>query len=1057
MYSNGVGSMQSTGRYFFAACIGVTKLLVIALTSCATSPAPGQTVELVAATGDQAPGTPEGAVFGALVSPAFGAPVLDDYGNVAFAATLLPLQGGVDFTNDLGIWHRDALVTRTGSQAPDTPPATVFGGLDLHTFNGGGATAYIGFLNHGVGGVDASNDRGIWQGSTLLARSGSRAHGLPANVPFEGFFNPRVSYLDHVAYAASLRESATNMVTPANDRGIWVDYALIAREGSQAPGLPSGVNFKQLTDLPVVDLAGDAYFRGTLQTDTPHVGLNLNDTGIWTESTLLVRTSDQAPGTPAGVAFSGLSDPSVGYGRYAFLGALRNNTGPAEFTSTSGIWVNDQALVLQGTQAPGTPDGVVYQYFNPPVVSAYYTGFTGFLVHDTAHGVDSTNDSGIWRESLNGLSLVAREGSPAPGTDGANFDEMLPFDMGALGQVAFLGALQHGGDVDFSNDSGIWAQDQSGELRLIAREGDPLDVGGGEVRIVKELRFATDTGLAFLPGSGGVDGRRTGFNSRGQVAFAASFTDNTHGIFVVTPEPPAEGEDFVWSGGCGNSNWHSPCLGSNWVDSISNPTNMPPGDVPGTENVFINDAAVTLTDRPADVRMLQATGELLVNERLFVREDSSIENLTVGPTLMAAQSSLSLSGDSMVGAILSQGMLSVANKLDLRDGSLQISGGSTVSAGTLQVASGTTADVNGSIHVAAGSTLVVATQLHLGAGAANNVMSSITVDGGRLIVGGDIHIADGAGANQHASITLTNGAEFDTAGPVDRVFVGGMTAGNSGHLNIQGGTMGYTDELHVNATGEVNLVLGSMRTEFIFLRTGGKFNFTGGTLTFWEFDGDLTQQNGTLTENNHFVSTYIGGTYNVQGGNVAIEIDSPGQGIGRDHVIAQDVVIQSGVTLDITLGGGFVPVAGDVFKPVDSMNGLVGEFDTVNLPSLDPGLFWLVNYDSNSIILEVIANTQGLPGDFNDDGIVNVADYVVWRNNLGAADESAIANNGDGVNGVNANDYQIWRDNFGAMVVSSASQPNAPVPEPSGLGLILVALIVGISRGHCDARLRSRA
>ncbi|MCO6043652.1 cadherin domain-containing protein [Aeoliella sp. ICT_H6.2] len=52
-------------------------------------------------------------------------------------------------------------------------------------------------------------------------------------------------------------------------------------------------------------------------------------------------------------------------------------------------------------------------------------------------------------------------------------------------------------------------------------------------------------------------------------------------------------------------------------------------------------------------------------------------------------------------------------------------------------------------------------------------------------------------------------------------------------------------------------------------------------------------------------------------------------------------------------------------------------------------------------------------GDFNRDGRVNLADYVVWRNNLGASDESSINDNGDGMNGVDAADYQLWKDNFG--------------------------------------------
>jgi hypothetical protein len=65
------------------------------------------------------------------------------------------------------------------------------------------------------------------------------------------------------------------------------------------------------------------------------------------------------------------------------------------------------------------------------------------------------------------------------------------------------------------------------------------------------------------------------------------------------------------------------------------------------------------------------------------------------------------------------------------------------------------------------------------------------------------------------------------------------------------------------------------------------------------------------------------------------------------------------------------------------------------------------------------ADERGAPGDFNSDGRVNAADYVVWRKN----DSSNEA-------------YNEWRANFGA---TSGSGSLASVPEPSGL-MLLVAL-----------------
>ncbi|MCA9189180.1 MAG: hypothetical protein KDA99_26325, partial [Planctomycetales bacterium] len=53
----------------------------------------------------------------------------------------------------------------------------------------------------------------------------------------------------------------------------------------------------------------------------------------------------------------------------------------------------------------------------------------------------------------------------------------------------------------------------------------------------------------------------------------------------------------------------------------------------------------------------------------------------------------------------------------------------------------------------------------------------------------------------------------------------------------------------------------------------------------------------------------------------------------------------------------------------------------------------------------------GLPGDYNGNGIVDAADYTVWKDNFGSDTELAADGNEDGV--VNAADYTIWKDNFG--------------------------------------------
>jgi glucosylceramidase len=84
---------------------------------------------------------------------------------------------------------------------------------------------------------------------------------------------------------------------------------------------------------------------------------------------------------------------------------------------------------------------------------------------------------------------------------------------------------------------------------------------------------------------------------------------------------------------------------------------------------------------------------------------------------------------------------------------------------------------------------------------------------------------------------------------------------------------------------------------------------------------------------------------------------------------------------------------------------------------------------------------DGLLGDYNGDGIVNAADYSVWRNNLGSL--TALAN--DDTPGVGQDDYVRWKAHFGDSA-GSASITNAAVPEPATLVLLIVGMLLTCSR-----------
>ena len=86
--------------------------------------------------------------------------------------------------------------------------------------------------------------------------------------------------------------------------------------------------------------------------------------------------------------------------------------------------------------------------------------------------------------------------------------------------------------------------------------------------------------------------------------------------------------------------------------------------------------------------------------------------------------------------------------------------------------------------------------------------------------------------------------------------------------------------------------------------------------------------------------------------------------------------------------------------------------------------------------------SAAVAGDYNNNGIVDAADYVIWRKKLGPG---SLPNEGGISPGVvDQADYNFWRSRFGATSGSGAALDVGAVPEPGTLLLCLGLAIVGI-------------
>jgi hypothetical protein len=182
--------------------------------------------------------------------------------------------------------------------------------------------------------------------------------------------------------------------------------------------------------------------------------------------------------------------------------------------------------------------------------------------------------------------------------------------------------------------------------------------------------------------------------------------------------------------------------------------------------------------------------------------------------------------------------------------------------------------------------------------------------------------------------------------------------------------------------------------------------------------------------------------YSMTGFNDFIEIETKGPAVGRltTQIVASGAYGGKGRIAEFSAFGP--PVAYDVYSDTFTLTATAGDSNLDGFVDIEDFNAWSSNAGTSNVRwqdgdfnddeavdhadLRVLLDSASLRGDYNFDGSVDAADYVVWRKGILPAFVPS--------------DYDNWRQNFGESASQGAGSGGA-VPEPAAVTLSLMTLL----------------
>lgn len=407
------------------------------------------------------------------------------------------------------------------------------------------------------------------------------------------------------------------------------------------------------------------------------------------------------------------------------------------------------------------------------------------------------------------------------------------------------------------------------------------------------------------------------------------------------------------------------------------------------------------------------------------------------------------------------GSATVTNaKMAARGGSLFVGGENNTGTGVLNI-SGANASVSSGDDIQFG---------RVGTGTLN--MQGGRMNGGYTVVGkygtglwnhsgglfdqdfGDIEIGDGGNTSpEQTGISGPRTGTINLSGGVIQG-AGYLAIGNrvgSGAVNISGGVMALTGvddgsivvgrgmdwEAHPGAGGPTSLrVVGD---DSLIIANGNLAMNPAGVASSSTLIEEITGATQSTIR--------VAGSANLANGALKIVLNGYTPSSGDSWTLIQagvDLTADKAAVDAIVAAGSFPALTHVAPREIGTLVGTFASTDFAQAP-LASGLSWNVNYANNAVVLSVTGTAAGVPGDYNNNLVVDAADYTVWRNNLGGA---SLPNEGASPGIVDQADYAFWKTNFGNSGSGSGALSASAVPEPATIAGLMCVTLAALAAGR---------